>query len=197
MGRIEVWAVDDTRVERLVAHPRMWWLFLGLGVAWVLFGALALSYHVETLTSLAVFTGAAFIAGGVSLVLEASKVRAAHRWLAAGVGVAAIGIGVVPLVVPRPTLYLLAVLVGWYLMVVGTVHLVQALFHTWDRYWWADLVLGLVEIAIGASAAAYPGKSLDVLAVLIGVYALVHGVVGIFDAFALRGLDRDLRVLER
>jgi uncharacterized membrane protein HdeD (DUF308 family) len=197
VSRIEVWAVEESRVERMTVTPRAWALFLWLGVAWTLFGILILSFHVETLTALAVFSGAIFIAGGVSAVLNAWKLDGGHRRLLGVLGVLAVATGIVLLVWPHPTLYVVAVLVGWYLVVMGIVHFVQALFHTADRYWWAGLLLGLVELLIGSWAATYPGKSLSVFAALIGIYAVLHGIIEMFGAFAMRGLDRDLRVSAR
>ena len=192
MSRIEVWAVDEGRVERITEHPFAWRLLLCLGIAWILLAIVILSYHVETLTALAVFTGIVFIAGGTSTIVRASSVRSRHRWLSVLFGLSGMALGVVLLLWPAPTMYVVAVMVGWYLVAMGIVHFVEALFHTYERYWWAGMLHGLAEFAIGAWAASYPGKSLSVFATLIGVYALVHGVLETFGAFALRGLERDL-----
>jgi uncharacterized membrane protein HdeD (DUF308 family) len=194
VSRIEVWAIDESRVERMAEYPFAWRLLLVLGIAWILLAIVILSFHVETLTTLAAFTGIVFVAGGVSTILRVASIRRGRRWFSAALGAGALGLGVVLLAWPSPTLYVVAVMVGWYLVVMGIVHFVQALFRTFERYWWADLLLGLAEFVIGAWAASYPGKSLSVFATLIGVYALVHGVIQIFGAFALRGLERDLRV---
>lgn len=194
MSRIEVWAVDERRVERITEHPFFWRLRLGSGIAWILLAVVILSFHVETRTALAAFTGIVFIAGGASTIVRASSVRSRDRWLSVFLGLGGMGLGVVLLLWPAPTLYVIAVMVGWYLVVMGIVHFVQALFHTYERYWWTGMLQGLADFVIGAWTASYPGKSLSVFATLIGVYALVHGVLEIFGAFASRGLDRDLRV---
>jgi uncharacterized membrane protein HdeD (DUF308 family) len=194
VSRIEVWTIDDTHVSRMGPSPRKWWLFLALGVGWVLFAILLLSFHVETLGTLAIFTGVLFLAGGLSAVVNAWRLDGGQRVFLATFGVLATAAGIVLLAWPGPTLYVIAVLVGWYLVILGTVHFAQSLFHTSQRYWWVSMVLGLVELAIGAWAASYPGKSLNVFAALLGIYALIHGIVEIFAAFAMRGLERDLRV---
>jgi uncharacterized membrane protein HdeD (DUF308 family) len=43
-----------------------WWLFLVLGVLWILFGLFVLSYNVGSLLALAVFCGVAFIGTGIT-----------------------------------------------------------------------------------------------------------------------------------
>ena len=194
MSRIEVWAVDESRVEVMSEHPRRWSVLLALGIGWVLFAVLVLTYHVETLTTLAVFTGATFIAGGISVAVSAWTLERGRRWPMVLMGVAGVGLGIVPLVWPQPSIYFLASLIGWFLVVSGLAHFVRSLFHTAERYWWTGSLLGIAEFVIGAWAAAYPGRSLAVFATLLGIYALVRGTLEIFAAFALRGLDRDLRV---
>lgn len=197
MSRIEVWAVDESRVEVLTDRPGRWSALLALGIGWVLFAVLVLSYHVETLTTLAVFTGATFIAAGLTVAVSASTLERGRRWPMILLGLAGIGLGIVPLAWPQPSIYFLAVLIGWFLVVSGVAHFVCSLFHTAERYWWTGSLLGTAELVIGAWAAGYPGRSLEVFATLLGVYALVRGTLEIFGAFALRGLDRDLRMPSR
>ena len=43
-----------------------WWLFLILGVLWILFGMFVLSYNVGSLLALAVFAGITFLMTGVN-----------------------------------------------------------------------------------------------------------------------------------
>ncbi|HEX2736739.1 MAG TPA: HdeD family acid-resistance protein [Acidimicrobiia bacterium] len=193
MSGVEAVVIDENRVSRITVSPRSWGIYLFLGIAWMLLGILIMSYHVETLSVLAVFTGIAFLAGGVTEIVDAFKLQSGFRWLLATFGALSVAVGIVAIAWPQPTLYVIAVLIGWYLVIMGIVHFVVALFHTHQQYWWAGLVLGLVEFAIGAWAASYPGKSLTVFAVLIGVWALVHGIIEIFAAFVLRGLERDVR----
>jgi uncharacterized membrane protein HdeD (DUF308 family) len=189
---VEAVVIDENSVTRISVSPRSWGVYLFLGIAWVLLGILILSYHVETLHVLAIFTGIAFLVGGITEIVDAFKLQSGYRWLLATFGALSVAIGVVAIAWPQPTLYVIAVLIGWYLVIMGIVHFVVALFHTHQQYWWAGLVLGLFEFLIGAWAASYPGKSLTVFATLIGVYALIHGVIEMFAAFVVRGLERDV-----
>jgi uncharacterized membrane protein HdeD (DUF308 family) len=54
-----------------------WWLFLVIGILWILFGMFVLSYNVGSLLALAVFAGVTFLMTGITQILSASR---AHEW---------------------------------------------------------------------------------------------------------------------
>ncbi|HEY8304396.1 MAG TPA: DUF308 domain-containing protein [Solirubrobacteraceae bacterium] len=51
------------------------------------------------------------------------------------------------------------------------------------RLWWMALLLGLVSIAVGILALAYPGPTLTTIAIIFGVYLLVAALVQVALAF--------------
>ena len=57
-----------------------WWLFLILGVLWILFGMFVLSYNVGSLLALAVFAGVTFLMTGLTQLMSATRAHA-WRWL--------------------------------------------------------------------------------------------------------------------
>src|SRR5678815_1182614 len=59
---------------------RAWWLFLILGVLWILFGMFVLSYNVGSLLALAIFAGVTFIMTGINQILASGRVES-WRWL--------------------------------------------------------------------------------------------------------------------
>jgi len=88
-----------------------WWLFLALGVLWILFGMFVLSYNVGSLLALAVFAGVTFLMTGVTQVLGASRVES-WQWLYLLGGVLSILAGIVAFAWPGRTLLVLAG-IGW------------------------------------------------------------------------------------
>ena len=58
----------------------VWWWFLCLGVAWTLFGTYVLSYRVGSLAAVAALVGVAFLLGGLSQLVVATRVQS-WRWL--------------------------------------------------------------------------------------------------------------------
>ena len=108
------------------------------------------------------------------------------RWLFIVGGVLGVAAGIVTVVWPAITLYVLAVLVAWYLVIFGIIHLVGALAGPKLGYWWTQLLLGAAELVLGVWAARSWQRSLLTLVTLVGVWAIVQGVGEIFAAFSAR-----------
>jgi uncharacterized membrane protein HdeD (DUF308 family) len=168
-----------------------WWLFLVLGVLWILFGMFVLSYNAGSLLVLAIFAGVTFIMTGVNQVLAASRIQG-WRWLYLLGGALSILAGIVAFVWPGRTLLVLSVVLAWFLVFKGIVDIVAALSNHGRPYWWLGLILGILELLLGIWAAGYPGRSLFVFVNLVGIYAIFYGFTEVFAAFDLRGLGRRL-----
>jgi uncharacterized membrane protein HdeD (DUF308 family) len=167
----------------------VWWWFLGLGVAWTLFGTYVLSYRVGSLAAVAALVGVAFLFGGVTQLIVATRDQS-WRWLFIVAGILGVAAGILTLVWPAITLYVVALLVAWYLIIFGVVHLVGALAGPKVRYWWTQLLLGVAELALGVWAVRSWERSLVTLVTLVGVWAIFHGVGEIFAAFSVRETGR-------
>jgi uncharacterized membrane protein HdeD (DUF308 family) len=170
---------------------RSWWLFLILGVLWILFGMFVLSYNVGSLLALAVFAGVTFVMTGITQVLAAGRVDS-WRWLWVVGGVLSIIAGILAFIWPGITLLVLSVILAWFLVFKGIMDVVGALASIGRPWWWLTLILGIVELLLGIWAAGYPGRSLFVFVNLVGIYAVAYGFTELFAAFELRGLDRRL-----
>jgi uncharacterized membrane protein HdeD (DUF308 family) len=170
---------------------RSWWLFLILGVLWILFGMFVLSYNVGSLLALAVFAGVTFVMTGITQVLAAGRVDS-WRWLWVVGGALSIIAGILAFVWPGSTLLVLSVILAWFLVFKGIMDVVGALASIGRPWWWLTLILGIVELLLGIWAAGYPGRSLFVFVNLVGIYAVAYGFTELFAAFELRGLDRRL-----
>ena len=170
---------------------RSWWLFLILGVLWILFGMFVLSYNVGSLLALAVFAGVTFVMTGITQVLAAGRVDS-WRWLWVVGGALSIIAGILAFIWPGITLLVLSVILAWFLVFKGIMDVVGALASIGRPWWWLTLILGIVELLLGIWAAGYPGRSLFVFVNLVGIYAVAYGFTELFAAFELRGLDRRL-----
>ncbi|HTE68143.1 MAG TPA: HdeD family acid-resistance protein [Actinomycetes bacterium] len=187
-------AVSRDAVRRLASS---WWLFLILGILWILFGMFVLSYNVGSLLALAVFIGVTFVMTGITQVLAAGRVDS-WKWLYLIGGVLSIIAGILAFIWPGSTLLVLSVILAWFLVFKGIVDTVGALASIGRPWWWLGLLLGIVEFLLGIWAAGYPGKSLFVFVNLVGIYAIFYGFTELFAAFELRGLGRRLdQVTER
>lgn len=62
------------------------------------------------------------------------------------------------------------------------------------KNWWVLLVLGIVTMVLGALIIARPAGSTYVIAILLAIYLLISGIVGIVRAFG-RGIPGGVRAL--
>ena len=163
----------------------VWWLFLTVGVVWTLFGMYVLSYRVGSLAAVTALVGVAFLYGGVTELAAASWVRSG-RWLFIVGGIMALAAGILTFVWPGITLYVVAILLAWYLIIFGVMHLISALAGPKVSYWWTQLLLGVAELVPGVWAVRSWQWSLLTLLTLVGVWAIFYGVAEIFAAFSVR-----------
>lgn len=108
-------------------------------------------------------------------------------WMLALQGVLAITFGVLALLWPGATLLVLVALFAAWALISGVASMVAAVKHrNADNGWWLVLLLGIVSIAAGVIAVLNPGITIFVLVLLMGVNALVTGVLQIVMAIRLR-----------
>jgi uncharacterized membrane protein HdeD (DUF308 family) len=167
----------------------VWWWFLSLGVLWTLFGTYVLSYRVGSLAAVAALVGVALLFGGLTQLAVATRVQS-WRWLFVVAGILGMAAGILTVAWPGITLYVVSILVAWYLVAFGVMHLVGALAGPKLAWWWTQLLLGVAELALGVWAVRSWQRSLITLVTLVGVWAIVHGVNEIFAAFSVRETGR-------
>jgi uncharacterized membrane protein HdeD (DUF308 family) len=172
----------------------VWWWFLILGVLWTWFGMFVLSYRVGSLAAVAGLVGVAFLFGGITQLMVASRV-ASWRWLFILGGVLGVAAGGLAFVWPGITLYVVSILVAWYLIAFGVMHLVGALAGPKLGYWWSGLLLGAAELVLGVWAVGSWQRSLVTLVTLVGAWAIFHGVGEIFAAFTMRQAGKQVEQL--
>jgi uncharacterized membrane protein HdeD (DUF308 family) len=137
----------------------------------------------------------AFIAAGiVEFVLAA--VLDSWQWLHALGGVLCIAAGIVAFAWPDQTFLVLAAIIGWFLLFRGTFNIVESLFiKDYVEQWWLMLITGILQVGIALWAVGYAGRSIAVLVVWVGAWALTEGVMNIWAAFRIRSVNRQAAAL--
>jgi len=166
-----------------------WGWLLALGALWIWFGSFVLSYQVSSLVAVATFVGAAFLFGGITQIVMASR-EPTMRWLSIVGGILGIAAGIGTFLWPDITLYVVSILVACYLIIFGTIHIVTALGGPKPPWWWTGLLLGISELVLGVWAARSWEHSLVTLVTLVGVWAICRGVSEIFAGFTLRDVGK-------
>lgn len=107
-------------------------------------------------------------------------------WHLALRGVVAILFGVLALAWPGATLLFLVALFAAYAVLSGIAAIAGGLRHRDERGWWLPLAFGIVSLAAGVIAIFYPGITALALVLIMGVNALIGGVLDIAMAVRLR-----------
>jgi uncharacterized membrane protein HdeD (DUF308 family) len=63
------------------------------------------------------------------------------------------------------------------------------------KLWWLVALIGVVSIVAGVILIAKPSNSLNVLAVVLGIFVLLDGIVELFSAFDQAATNRALSVI--
>jgi uncharacterized membrane protein HdeD (DUF308 family) len=102
-------------------------------------------------------------------------------------GLAAIVFGIVAIMMPGITLLTLVWMFAAFSIVEGVLEIVLGIRGESDgTIWWTMLLLGVLAIASGIIAFAWPGLTLIVFTAVISAYAIVRGVFEIAAAIRLR-----------
>jgi uncharacterized membrane protein HdeD (DUF308 family) len=109
-------------------------------------------------------------------------------------GLLALGIGVVALAWPGVTVLALVVLFAVYAFIAAGLQALRAFSSRTAGPVFGHLLLGLVDIAAGVVALAWPGPTALVLVLIVASWAIVTGALEFFAAFG-RGEDAGGRAM--
>ena len=110
-----------------------------------------------------------------------------YWWLFLIRGLLGIALGVCALLFPAATLWALVLLIAAYFLIDGVVAVAKAVqVLRSDPHWWVLLLEGIFGIVAALVIFALPGLSLVTLALLVGYWAIVSGVLAIVSAMRLR-----------
>jgi uncharacterized membrane protein HdeD (DUF308 family) len=101
--------------------------------------------------------------------------------------------GIAALMTPFHTFRLLSALVGFFLVLKGTLDFVMALATRHDSdLWWLLLISGVIEVVFGFWASGYPGRSAALLMLWVGIGALIRGITQLVMAFQVRKIHQEV-----
>jgi uncharacterized membrane protein HdeD (DUF308 family) len=169
---------------------RHWGWVLAFGIITLLIGLVTLVWPGRTLIVVAVLFGIQLIVMGIFRFASAfgADESGGTRVLFALLGVLSLIIGLYAVRHIFITILALALLLGIFWIVSGTVELFNSISHRQmhGRGWTA--LAGVLGIIAGLIILAVPGISLLVLAFVISIWLLVFGFVEITMAFRIRSL---------
>jgi uncharacterized membrane protein HdeD (DUF308 family) len=161
------------------------------GIAAVLFGILVIAWPGPTVLALVFLFGIYAIVDGVTgLWHYASNKDRRSAWQIVG-GVISVAAGITALVWPGITALALALVIGFWALVLG-VSQIAAAFNVRKTVsqWWLWLLTGIVTALFGLLIVAAPGAGILSLLGLVSAFAVISGVLLIASGIELRRLPR-------
>jgi uncharacterized membrane protein HdeD (DUF308 family) len=176
--------------DSFVSKTRYWWVLLLAGAAWIMIAVVMLRFTYTTVEAIAKLFGAVFLLAAAAEVmvgaLSSRRWRVA-RWLVAVVFVVA---GIVAFLAVKATVVGLAAAMSVLLVIWGILGVVTAIASRRERGWWAPLIAGLAELAIGLWVATSLHGSITALLISIAAGTVVHGIGDIRSAFLVRKIGQ-------
>jgi uncharacterized membrane protein HdeD (DUF308 family) len=168
---------------------RGWWVLLLSGVASVVAGGIIVFTH-WTVDQFVTFVGLLLIFRGVLTALSAPVDGSVRGW-AVATGLLEIGIGIAVFTWPGPTLTVLGLTIGWWVLFSGIMTTAGAIAgRDFLPYWGLMLAYGVIETLFSLYLIARPDVTLVATVLAIGLWAMVTGFVQVILSFELKNLPR-------
>jgi uncharacterized membrane protein HdeD (DUF308 family) len=173
----------------------MWWLLLLRGILSILFGIVAIVNPGLTALTLVLFFGAyAVVDGGFAIGMAIFGAKQVHNRLILGLeGILGIIFGLLVLTWPGISVIVFLQVIAIWALVTGVVQIISAFP---ERNIWMGLA-GLVSIIFGIVFFRFPGEGVIALLTVIGLYAIVFGVLFVILSFRLRGANSTIKIRPR
>jgi uncharacterized membrane protein HdeD (DUF308 family) len=168
-----------------------------LGILAVLVGIIAIAWPGVTILALVIlFAVYAFIAAGMQASRAFSSRDAGPVFGHLLLALIDLAAGVVALVWPGPTAYVLVIIVAAWALVGGVAEIVAG-FATGETAGTRAMYIltGLVSVAFGVLLFARPGVGAVTLALLFGLYSMIYGFSQISAGVQTRQLGKSFRPL--
>ena len=163
------------------------WLLAIAGVLWILVALVVLSADATSAATIGIMVGIVLIFAGVGELVTVTVVDG-WKWLHVVLGVLFIAGGIASFLDPFQTFGILAVLIGWYLLIKGFFGIFFTIaLHRELPLWGLVLAISIGEMLLGAWALGYPGRSAALLVLWVGLGAMLRGVGELIAAFVHEG----------
>ena len=172
---------------------RNWWVPVLRGVLGILFGFLVFVYPRTAVEVFVYLFGIYALLDGVVAIALAFDVSRGRGWLVLS-GIAGIAAGILTFMYPSTTAVALVYIVAAWAIITGIFEIVAA--FEWRQVlsdMWMLGLAGVLSIILGVLLFRSPSAGLIAWAYLIGIYAIVYGVLYIAAGFRLKSFQPSQR----
>lgn len=174
-----------------MAWARNWWAAVIRGVVAIIFGLLAITHPGFTFVALVLLFGAYALVDGIFAIISAVQQHAEHGRLRGMLleGIAGIILGIVTFFFTMVAVATAVFVIAAWAMITGILELVAAirLRQVVEGEFWLGLA-GVASIIFGIVIFLNPAAGVAAIGTIIGVYALIFGVLLIGLGIRLRGM---------
>lgn len=173
---------------------KTWWSVVLRGIAAIAIGVICLSWTQPTEKALVILFGIFFIVYGIASLFEAQRAKARQEKYTVElvIGIVAVAAGILTLAWPSITARALLYLIAIWAIVTGGIELAPAFMKELPSpARWVFGMTGLVSIIFGILLISFPKGGATAIVWLIGLYALLLGVLLVVIGVGLRtwGID--------
>lgn len=168
-----------------------WWPLILGGLALIAGGIAAVIWPDITLFVLVILWGVIALVDGVLTAIGALFTRGGLRWFHLLAGVASALIGIAILSWPDITALVVTYLIGAWAVLAGVTRILSAMFWPQERKTdrWMLVLTGLISLILGVLILAWPAAGAIAIVWLIGIYAIIFGVLLVATGFNVRRLN--------
>jgi uncharacterized membrane protein HdeD (DUF308 family) len=180
---------EERDVLRMVGRSWGWVLFFG--IVTLILGALVVARPKDTIYAFAILLGIwLFVAGLFRIVVAIadSDDTGGARWLMAVLGLLSVIIGILFLRHTEQTVTTLAFLIGLFWVIGGIIEFFTAYSEHGSPARGFRIGMGVLAFAAGVVTLVWPHLTLGVLAVIMGIWLILYGVLEIALSLQLRHL---------
>jgi uncharacterized membrane protein HdeD (DUF308 family) len=163
-----------------------WEIGLLVGITMLVLGIIVAAHPSTSLNVISVLLGIIVLVGGVFRVVRSLAAEDNHRALTAILGIVMIVVGLILIRHLHLTRLLVALVVGLVFIVQGVVDLLVGFSGEAREGRAFTIVVGVVSLVAGIVVLAVPEGSVTALAVLLGIWFIVLGLLQIVGALVLR-----------
>jgi uncharacterized membrane protein HdeD (DUF308 family) len=159
---------------------RYWWAFIVRGILAIALGVMVYAWPAMSVAALIIVFGIYAFVDGVFLLVKAIGGWKARddRWLLLFEGLLGIGIGVITFIAPGVTAVGLLFYIAAWSLTTGILEIVGAIRLRKEiegEVWW--ILTGIVSILFAVFLMVFPGAGILGLVWLLGIYAIVFGIL--------------------
>ena len=164
----------------LTQLTRNWWVVALRGVIAIIYGLMAIVWPGLTLGVLVLFFGAYALVDGVFAIIAAFTNRAGQNswWVLLIEGLVGIAAGIITFLSPGLTTLVLLYIISFWAIVTGVLEIVSAIQLRKEIHnEWMLALSGIGSLVFGVLLLFFPSAGALTIAWLIGIYAILFGVM--------------------